>query len=294
MAENFANEYETTLSAGIGAADTSITVASATGAPSANFRIRIDNEYLLVTNVSGTTFTVTRAVEGSTAASHSSGATVTHVLTAEGLTNLQTLAGQALDLGALSLATRRAAANTEDDHFDGTSLDAKWLSYTGYDATIDLTTLPGWARFSAGGAKLQAVPAGDWTMECEALCPTLATATHSYVGLVTTSGTDSAASYRTVWEFGMNNSLTSYRFVTERFLNGAFNASINSLTIAFPITVPWFIRVVKSSTTYHFEVSGNGKTWQRIHSNSSLGYTPTHFGIEGRSADSYINYFLRY
>ena len=291
MAEQFANEYETTLNGGIDASTTSITVASATGAPAANFRIRVDNEYMLVTAVAGTTFTVVRGIEGSAAASHSNAATVTHVLTAGGLAQAIREVG---DRGAVSLLTRRAAANAEDDHFDAASLDAKWLSYTGYDAGVDLTTLPGWVRFTSGGAKLQAVPAGDWTMECEVLCPTVAVASHSYVGLVTTNGTDSAASYRTVWEFGMNNSLTSYRFVTERFLNGAFNASINALIIAFPITVPWFIRVVKSGTTYHFEVSGNGKTWQRIHSNTTLGYTPTHFGIEGRSADSYINYFLRY
>jgi hypothetical protein len=48
--------------------------------------LRIDDEYLLVTAKSGTTFTVTRAAEGSTATSHSNGATVTHVLTAGGLT----------------------------------------------------------------------------------------------------------------------------------------------------------------------------------------------------------------
>lgn len=86
MAENFSNEYESTLSAGIDADDTSLSVASATGAPTANFRIRIDDEYLLVTNVAGTTFTVTRGIEGSTAVSHSSAAVVTHVLTAGGLT----------------------------------------------------------------------------------------------------------------------------------------------------------------------------------------------------------------
>lgn len=85
MAENFANDYATTLSSGIDASTTSLTVASATGAPAANFRLRIDNELLLVTNVSGTTFTVTRGVEGTTAASHSSAAVVTHVLTAAGL-----------------------------------------------------------------------------------------------------------------------------------------------------------------------------------------------------------------
>lgn len=85
MAENFANEYATTLNGAITDVATSLVVTSATGAPAANFRLRIDNEYLLVTAVAGTTFTVTRGVEGSTAVAHSNAATVTHVLTAGAL-----------------------------------------------------------------------------------------------------------------------------------------------------------------------------------------------------------------
>lgn len=76
----------TTLSAGINNSVTALTVASASAFPSAGqFRIAIGDELLLVTAVVGTTFTVSRGVEGSTAASHSSGATVFHVLTAAGL-----------------------------------------------------------------------------------------------------------------------------------------------------------------------------------------------------------------
>jgi len=83
MPEQYANNAQTTLAAAIAAADTTITVSSAAGFPSQpQFRIRIDNELLLVTAVSGTTWTVQRGVEGTTAAAHASGATVTHVLTA--------------------------------------------------------------------------------------------------------------------------------------------------------------------------------------------------------------------
>ena len=83
--ENFANEYQSALNGAIDNDDTSLVVDSATGSPDANFRIRIDDEYLLVTAKAGTTFTVTRGIEGSTAASHSDDAVVTHVLTAGGL-----------------------------------------------------------------------------------------------------------------------------------------------------------------------------------------------------------------
>lgn len=87
MAENFANTYQTTIndSGGISDSDTSLIVASVTGAPAVNFRIKIDSELILVTNIATLTFTITRGIEGTTPASHSDGATVTHVLTAGGL-----------------------------------------------------------------------------------------------------------------------------------------------------------------------------------------------------------------
>ena len=83
--ENFANNVSTTLSGAIDDSTTSITVASSSGFPSVNFRVLIDSELLLVTNVSGTTWTVSRGAEGTTPASHSDGATVTHILTAAAL-----------------------------------------------------------------------------------------------------------------------------------------------------------------------------------------------------------------
>lgn len=83
-----ANNYATTLSGAAGSGDATISVASTTGAPSAtlgNWRVLVDSELMLVTSVSGTTLTVTRGIEGTVAASHSSGAAVTHVLTAASL-----------------------------------------------------------------------------------------------------------------------------------------------------------------------------------------------------------------
>lgn len=87
MAENLANDIATALGASIAdGVTTSITTTGATGMPAANFRVRIDNEILLVTSIGGgTNWTVQRGVEGSTAAAHSNGATVVHILTAAGL-----------------------------------------------------------------------------------------------------------------------------------------------------------------------------------------------------------------
>ncbi len=77
----------TTLSAGVNAAVTTLPVVSASAFPStAQYRIRVEDELMLVTAGTGTTsWTVTRGVEGSTAATHALGAGVSLILTAASL-----------------------------------------------------------------------------------------------------------------------------------------------------------------------------------------------------------------
>jgi hypothetical protein len=88
VTEKFANNAQSTLQAAVASGDTSLSVASASAFPSSgNFRVIIDGEILLVTAVSGSTFTVSRGQEGTTAAAHAVGAYVTHVLTAASLAN---------------------------------------------------------------------------------------------------------------------------------------------------------------------------------------------------------------
>ncbi len=68
----------TTLTAAMNASQTTLNVASATGFPTTTFRVRVDDEYMTVTNGFGTTtWTVTRGVNGSTAASHVNSQTIT-------------------------------------------------------------------------------------------------------------------------------------------------------------------------------------------------------------------------
>lgn len=88
MAENLANDFATTLASAIDNATGTLIVALASGAPAPNFRVRVDDELMLVTAVAGTTWTVTRGIEGTAAASHASGAVVVHVLTAGALAQL--------------------------------------------------------------------------------------------------------------------------------------------------------------------------------------------------------------
>lgn len=83
LVEQFANKASTTLGAAItSTSSTSITVSSSSGFPAVGqFRILIDSEILIVTAISGTTWTVSRGAELTTAATHLNGAEVDNLLT---------------------------------------------------------------------------------------------------------------------------------------------------------------------------------------------------------------------
>lgn len=80
LSDSASKPAATTIPGGVGTTGaTSITVASAAGFPgSGNYYAQIDAEVVLVTGGQGTTtWTVTRGVNGSAAATHSAGATIT-------------------------------------------------------------------------------------------------------------------------------------------------------------------------------------------------------------------------
>lgn len=92
LIEQLNNNAKTTLAESVTDADaTSIRVTSAAGFPAeGQFAIVVgtSKEIMLVTAVSGTTFTVARRQEGSAGTTHSSGAEVTHSITAGSLRRL--------------------------------------------------------------------------------------------------------------------------------------------------------------------------------------------------------------
>lgn len=89
MTEIFLNNTSTTLAENITDEDTEFEVGSwPYNIFENNCRVKIDDEIMILSNTSGTSnenWTVTRGVEGTTAASHTSGATITAILTADGL-----------------------------------------------------------------------------------------------------------------------------------------------------------------------------------------------------------------
>lgn len=77
------NAVQTTLAGATTAAATTITVSAVTGFPAPDFVLALDygtanQELVLVTNVAGTTLTVTRGYDNTTAVSHDIGAVVVH------------------------------------------------------------------------------------------------------------------------------------------------------------------------------------------------------------------------
>ena len=85
--ERFSNDAQTTLNGAITNSAVSLVLTSATGFPTAApFRLRIENEIILVGAISGATCSsLTRGAEGTTAASHATATVVEHVLTAAAL-----------------------------------------------------------------------------------------------------------------------------------------------------------------------------------------------------------------
>jgi hypothetical protein len=84
--ERFANGGLSSLTDAIDASVTSLTVKSPVGFPTTgNFRILVENEIMLVSNIQGPVFTVARGQEGTTAAGHDANKSVFHILTAGAL-----------------------------------------------------------------------------------------------------------------------------------------------------------------------------------------------------------------
>lgn len=119
----------TTLNGAINGSTTTIVVTDASGFPSeGDYYLVVEEEIVLVTNVSGNTLTVVRGQAGSAAAAHASGATIQAILVAEEFTN------RAAERGKIKAIPYRIMAE------DGSALTASdfTLRNTGSSSLTDL------------------------------------------------------------------------------------------------------------------------------------------------------------
>lgn len=107
MPEVYFNDFGTALNGGINSSVTSILINSSASMPnpfiSSTFRIRVDDELMLVTAINFMTnaLTVVRGSESTTPANHANGAQVVHVLTAGALS---TIVSQNVSVPAVGVA----------------------------------------------------------------------------------------------------------------------------------------------------------------------------------------------
>lgn len=174
---------ETTLSSGVDASTTTLTVSATTGFPAVPFILAIDagaaaQELVLVTNVAGTTLTVTRAYDSTVGAAHDTGAVVAHSHAAldfreanthvnattgvhgaagavVGTTDAQTLTNKTVALGSNAVSGTKA-------QFNAAMTDADFATLTGTETltgkTVSLAdnTVEGAIKHQGAGNRLDA------------------------------------------------------------------------------------------------------------------------------------------
>jgi len=146
--EQLANNPVTTLDGAINSVVTSLVVTSASAFPtSGNFTIKIESELLRVTAVSGTTFTVARGSEGTTAASHADDVLVSQVVTELVMKNLY---AEFYQIGAYA---SRPTAVRNGTIYHATDIDLIWQ----YDGTNWNLIKPGYVEYA------HRVDASGWT-----------------------------------------------------------------------------------------------------------------------------------
>lgn len=274
--EQYANEVSSTTTGSVNNSSdpVSVVVASATGFPTTGkFRIRIDDEILLVTAVSGTTFTCSRAQEGTTIASHSSGATVTHVLTKQSL---------------LNLASQRAKSyypifetGPDDDEFDDGSTSG-WTTVQGSPT----------GTITESGSQVSLYhPGGHGAAQYMALMKACTLTTNDYIetcfrtmgydenfmitSLIMADGATYGAGSQVACSWSPQQELISM------MSNSNYSSNLANTTVGMRRGTPFiFFRLTYlGSNAFKGQVSPDGISWWTYNASFSRTLTPTHVGI---------------
>ena len=309
--EQFANNASTILnmSGNLSSVATSLVVSSSTGFPAGgNFRILIDAEIILVTGVSGTTWTITRGAESTTAASHLNGATVTHILTAASLRLSTLLVGTTANLPAAADANRVYTCTDSDTLFVDNG--SAWQGYgplaltnpgwvdSGFSWTNQGSAT--WTKTNAGGVmtvdssnttnlriRSQSVPgSGSYSINVQVKCNVIpVNSNETGAGVFISDGTKYV-----IMGIGSTTSGSGIQcFIS--YWNGA--NSFNTHKLALPGVLNGWVKIYNDLTSVHFLFSVDGLNWfpllvmalSALESDSGMS-APTTYGYFGLGVGS--------
>lgn len=277
--EKFANLANSPLNGTINNIVTSLIVTSATSFPtSGNFRIRVDDEIMLVTAVSTNTFTITRAQEGTAAASHTNGVTVYHIFTAGGMDGFRSDFTSKGSLPAAGVAGR-VHVSTALFREDGSG----WSTFN--PGIINPVTKPSLTGFSWFNQNIATSVDGEWGIAVA--CAQVAGAAEHVRGYIKSApATPYTITAQMELDIGSNqtpihagcglvfyenssgkmilnmilSSAQKYYFDCRRMTDADnFSADTGALS-AYPVKRPWF-RITDNGTNRIYEVSYDGVSW---------------------------------
>lgn len=248
--EKYTNRASSALAAGIDDDDTTLTVDDATTFPTAgNFRVIIGDELMIVTAVSGDTFTVTRGAEGTTPASHDMGDSVTHIVTAASIRNIV----------SQIVSTDLTAA-------DFTAINSP--TTTDLDGAVVFRSPPNTSAYLVR-ALARPFAAGDTVTICVDVNAMRIGSTNQDYGVGFRDSVGGRALY--LHFFGQTGSRTP-EFRVARYSTISAWSSNQFIAVQPPWGSRLWFRLSNISTTLKFEFSADGEAWATIYTESETAY----------------------
>lgn len=302
MAEQYANDAASTIVSDITAAATSVTITDASKFPTVpTFRVRCENEIMIVTAVAASVFTITRGAEGTTAAAHVAGTAIGCILSRDAL-----LALPSRVVLTDTLANRPAAAQDgrlffpTDHPVEYRDNGTLWVPWGPMQKFVDPPDLTGWTWLNQGSATrgaryisvpaaspaayaglYKAIPSAPYTLTACMVGSPLSYAQYIGGGMVLRDNTDKTIlfiiQYSSGWQLYVLN-MTNY---------STWSSTPASVTIVGDILSPCWFRVVDDNTNRTYYFSRNGRTWYQIYQTTRTTWiTPTGCGFESRGGTS--------
>jgi hypothetical protein len=306
--ERYANAATTTLSGAITSGSLTLAVDhTPDGLGFPQYRVEIESEYLLVTGVTGTTWTVQRAIERSVAAAHASGTAVVHILTASGLIGVcgsTNLRGDYSTLPAAGVVGRLFQVTS--GHFylrdNGTTWDpvgpifplslpplaSTWTPVNSGSATYGnvgntlFMEIPSGAGDNVRGLVRPLNPTSGYTITA-LFTPYWSGETFARIGMGLYDGTKLITHW---WDSGSSTTLLSL-VVSEWNSVTSFSTGITTgqdiydiRSCAWGVDMPTWFRIRDDGATLYFTVSKDYQKWYTVGTLGRTAFmTATHAGI---------------